>query len=347
MANLNRAFVKTPKGIEEVERKAHGLAIKPRQVLIMIDGKRDVKALQGIFPPEMVSAVFDELLAGGFIRELEVAAPIAETPAGDDLEAIRDAMSSALYEVFGPDADNFTGKIDDATTRDELAELAAKYEETVASMGGRKKAALFGQHVRGAGLEFVSRLAPKLAEPSAQLPPPALAKPNLAAFKAAMTGALMDALGPDADAFTGKVDTAGSLAEIEALAARYADVIAGAGGRKKAEAFVGKLRQAGIKLGPETAPATPSSPVFAESAKATPKPQSDKERLAMARTFMINTTNTFVGAMGAPLVIEMEKSADLRALRALYYDWRAALQTSPTGKQRLPDLESRLAALLS
>ena len=38
---------------------------------------------------------------------------------------------------------------------------------------------------------------------------------------------------------------------------------------------------------------------------------------------------------------------NLKELRGLYYDWREALEMSAAGKQRLPDLEKRLAALLS
>lgn len=52
------AWVKTAKGKEEVERKAYGL-FTSRQVLIMIDGRRDLAALQSILPPEAVPRTVD------------------------------------------------------------------------------------------------------------------------------------------------------------------------------------------------------------------------------------------------------------------------------------------------
>ena len=74
-------WVKTAKGKDEVERKTYGLAFKLRQALIMVDGKRDLAALQGILPPETVPDTIAELLKDGFIGAVEVQAPPAPASA--------------------------------------------------------------------------------------------------------------------------------------------------------------------------------------------------------------------------------------------------------------------------
>ena len=86
---------------------------------------------------------------------------------------------------------------------------------------------------------------------------------DLKRLKNAMTDALFDAFGPDTDAFTGKVDAAKSVAELEALGAKYAEVVAGMRGRKKSESFVTWLLAAGIKV--PGAPAA-AAPVVAKAA---------------------------------------------------------------------------------
>lgn len=337
-------YVKTPKGIEEVERKAHGLALKPRQMLIMIDGKRDEAALKGIFPPEMVGPILQELISGGFVRELELEPPAAAAlPKVDSLQVQKEAFTAALYEVIGPDADNFTAKVDAAKSSAELGQAATKCEEVVAKIGGRKKAEGFARKLREAGIEFASLLA---AGAPSQTPAaaPAVAKPDLSAAREVITVALMDAIGPDADQFTGKVDAAASFQDLAILGKKFSDIVAGVGGKKKAADFEAKLRAAKIPLPGDPVPAAASVPV---PAAAVPPPATDDDRLDLARNFMINTANTFTGVSGSSLVVQLEGAKNIKELRSLFYDWREALGMSAAGKQRLPDLEKRLAALLS
>ena len=258
--------IKTPKGIEEVERKTHGLPLKARQVLIMVDGRRDVAALETIFPPGTVVEVLADLLANGFVRELEPrppasgAAPAASpVPSAPSLQPVKEAFSSALYDVFGPDADNFTKHIDSANSMDELGRLATKYEDVVLRMGGRKRSEAFIARLRAAGLSGVGAPAQSASPPRA------------------------------------------ASATVE--------------------------------------PPAPPVPIEA--------PKTDRERLDMARQFMINTATTFSGVARSSLIVQFEQAREIKDLRSLYYDWREALQMSSSGRQRLPDLERRLAALLS
>lgn len=88
-------FAKTPKGVDEVQKRLYGLGPRIRQLLIMIDGKRDVSALLAIFPPDLVPAMLAQLTDGGFVRQVlpapattaharAVSASLPDGPAGND-----------------------------------------------------------------------------------------------------------------------------------------------------------------------------------------------------------------------------------------------------------------------
>ena len=67
----------------------------------------------------------------------------------------------------------------------------------------------------------------------------------------------------------------------------------------------------------------------------------------MARNFMMNTVNAFLGVAGSGLITRVEQATGFEELRGHYQAWQEALRLSADGRQRAPDLESRLAALLS
>lgn len=261
MGTLYSTYVKTPKGIEEVERKVHGLALKSRQVLIMIDGKRDFAVLQGIFPPEMVPGILDELIAGGYIRELEKPKPApAATGAGGDEEdpfiLSQTFMINIAKRLLGIAGDGVIAKLKSANDLDALRALFPEWRNAI------KQNPDGLQRMK----EFETKLFHVLGEVSAQ--------PGAAA-----------------------------------------------------------------------SPAKPKASAPAPAAAV--RPADDDERLSMARTFMINTTSTFIGMAGSALIDKVERAASITELRHLYYDWKESMQLDKEGKKRLPDLEKRLAALLS
>lgn len=172
MTETSTAFplcVKTPKGIEAVAQKAHGLSMRQRQLLIMIDGKRDLAMLSSMFPGDGLREMLDQLLSDGFITPLRKEAP----------------------------------------------------------------------------------------KPASPLP----------------------SAGP------GKVDG--------------------------------------------------------------PRPKDEKERIEMARNFMVNTTRTFIGYVGGPLIKQVEASQSIDELQALFDKWRETINMNPEGARRMKELEPRLAALIS
>jgi len=94
----------------------------------------------------------------------------------------------------------------------------------------------------------------------------------------------------------------------------------------------------------------PLQRVEAPSAPARPSaqpPESEAERFAMARNFMLNTTSAFAGLAASSLATHLEASADLASLRQHFHAWREAIQLSRDGRKRLDELETKLAALLS
>jgi hypothetical protein len=141
MVDPQASFVKTPKGIEEIERKTHGLHLKARQVLIMIDGKRDQAALEGIFPPEMVPAVLEELLANGYVRLLDrpkpppspvaKAVPTAQLDGEDPFDLSRTFMINIARKILGIAGNDIVAKIDDAPNIEALRALFPEWRKAV------------------------------------------------------------------------------------------------------------------------------------------------------------------------------------------------------------------------
>jgi hypothetical protein len=72
--------MKSPKGQDEIERRTHGLTPRLRQMLIMMDGRRDMATLQTVFAAESVPGLMQQLLDGGFVIELAAAAAAAQGP---------------------------------------------------------------------------------------------------------------------------------------------------------------------------------------------------------------------------------------------------------------------------
>jgi hypothetical protein len=362
-------YVKTPKGIEEVEHKAHGLALKARRVLITIDGKRDLSALEAIFPPSTVGPVLAELIAQGFVREVdaEPPPPMAPAPApvvpqptvapiGSFLAAQKAAVTTALREALGPDADPLCVKVDKTRSLQDLAALASSFEELVAKIGGKKKAEAFADLLHGAGIEYASgfsKSSRKLAGVGGHVPrsTPAM---DIRPLQVEMSKALTDFLGRNAEPFIAKVNAAKSVSDLDKLARKSADAIAAASGEVRSEAFLTRLWQFGVDAAnplsvSSVMPSMPPGPDTSRPAEPRVEmaPRNEAERFVMASQFMINTVSAFGGSTGLDIAVRIKGAKNVQQLRSFYYDWCETLKLTEEGRQRLPDLERRLAALLS
>lgn len=262
--------VKTPKGIEEIEKRTHRLPMRMRQILIMIDGKRDFSALLAMFPGDTLPELCRQLLEEGFITPLHkepplapvVAVPPPAAPAAPaaPLSAIdqqrlgmaRNFMMNTLGAFVGHAASSLMTRIEQTRSLPELHSMAAKWREAIAlSPDGRKQL----------------------------------------------------------------VDLEGKLAVID-------------------ERFLAALD-------------LPPAPAAPPPAKQAAGPADDQERLTMARNFMMNTLNAFVGVAASSLIMRIEGAPGFAELRHHFGDWREAVGLSKDGRKQLPELEKRLAALLS
>lgn len=79
----------------------------------------------------------------------------------------------------------------------------------------------------------------------------------------------------------------------------------------------------------------------------TAAPQDDAERFEMAKNFMRNTVQTFLGVMGSGFISQVNKCTNFDDLRRNFGAWKEAMMLTGDGRKQLADLESRLAALLS
>lgn len=91
----------------------------------------------------------------------------------------------------------------------------------------------------------------------------------------------------------------------------------------------------------------PAAVAEAKPESRAPRPQDDAQRFEMARNFMLNTLNAFVGIAASGLINRVEACADITALQEHFVAWRDAIKLSSDGRKRIEELEGRLAPLLS
>jgi len=114
--------VKTPKGVDEVERRSFGLQMRSRQVLIMIDGKRDYETLSAMFPGNGLRAIVEALRDDGFITPLQrptempaaVQRPSAPAPASEveRFAMARNFMINTTAAFVGVAGSSLANKLD-------------------------------------------------------------------------------------------------------------------------------------------------------------------------------------------------------------------------------------------
>ncbi|MGE5945358.1 MAG: hypothetical protein ACM35F_01490 [Betaproteobacteria bacterium] len=166
-------YARTDKGAAEVAQRSQAIPARARSLLLMIDGKATGAQLLEKFAAYPNSAEFLQLLEdGGYIAPLQggalpsasapaaaATAPFQGAPAGaptlapaaagaGGIGAGKRFMVRTLHEVFGPDADSLTGKVDQAQTAADLRQLAEKHRDLIASMGSRRKAEAYWQGIQ-------------------------------------------------------------------------------------------------------------------------------------------------------------------------------------------------------
>jgi len=163
-------YARTEKGAAEVAQRSQAIPARARSLLLMIDGKSTGAQLLeklAAFPNsgELLQLLETEGYIGpvdgaGAAGSAPAAAPVSTasmpvTPAaaspgtgsGAGIGAAKRFMIRSLHEIFGPDADSLTGKVDLAQTAEDLRKLAEKHRELMASMGSRRKADAYWQGI--------------------------------------------------------------------------------------------------------------------------------------------------------------------------------------------------------
>jgi hypothetical protein len=121
---MNKVFAKTGKGQEEVKTRAAGLSLRVRQVLIFVDGKRDMIALRKMLAADDLEGTLQLLLEQGHIEAIaggdscvvepvsvphEITPLLADTifrelpptPSTNELEMARHFMMNTLKSFTG------------------------------------------------------------------------------------------------------------------------------------------------------------------------------------------------------------------------------------------------------
>jgi hypothetical protein len=146
-------YIKTPKGIEEMNKRTYGLPQKTRLVLIMMDGKCDYDEILSRFPDGEGEPVVARLVAEGFIAPLQTEPTKTasgkteerfEPPKNDAerFEMAKNLMRNTINAFLGGMGSGLTNQIDKCSNLEELRQQYGAWQESIHLTGdGRKQAA--------------------------------------------------------------------------------------------------------------------------------------------------------------------------------------------------------------
>ena len=155
-------YVKTPKGVEEISKRSHGLSPRARQTLIMLDGKRSIDDVMEMLPGDETLELLDELFANGFIdaqqESLAAEAPKAKSAApkptvakpvvpaelpqseAERLQIAKNFMRNTVQTFLGGMGSGFISHIDKCNSIEELRRNFGPWKEAIElSRDGRKQ----------------------------------------------------------------------------------------------------------------------------------------------------------------------------------------------------------------
>jgi hypothetical protein len=147
-------YRKTALGSNEITSRKLKLNPRLRTMLILIDGLQPEFILREEAEKVGAPASFiDELLALGLIEKAgraqaapaaaAAATPVAAAPAGDEFSrfrAAKDFMNITIVDALGMKSFFFTLKLERASTRADLRDLATAYREAIAKADGEAAA---------------------------------------------------------------------------------------------------------------------------------------------------------------------------------------------------------------
>ncbi len=155
----NLTFAKTPKGVEEVEKRTYRLPPKTRQVLIFVDGKRNRTTLGGMVNVPDVDAVLEQLLSEEFVSLVASAVAAAPAPApaaapvevvphdavpteqGERLKMARSFLINTTETFLGMYGASLIDKAQHAKTQEDFRAIVDEWYEAICSEAGNKRGA--------------------------------------------------------------------------------------------------------------------------------------------------------------------------------------------------------------
>lgn len=151
---MPECYVKTPKGIEEINSRSHGLSPRARQLLILLDGKRSDLDVTAMMPEGEGAALLASLLSDGFVTRLQPpaagkpatqeGASAVERPANDaDRFAMaKNFMRNTVLTFLGGMGSGVVGRIEKCADFDALRSQHSAWKEAIEfSKEGRQQLA--------------------------------------------------------------------------------------------------------------------------------------------------------------------------------------------------------------
>jgi hypothetical protein len=159
---MTDAISKTPKGIEEIAKRTFGLNLKMRQLLILIDGKRNLAELEKMVPSLDVRGCIDELSNDGFIQHQKTTVQqTTSSDRSDEIPALARApamgvavnaqnpqevvrrTANLITDTLGPNGNDFALRVERCQSLDELRELIPQMFAVVEGVRGSRALADF------------------------------------------------------------------------------------------------------------------------------------------------------------------------------------------------------------
>jgi len=128
MANLYAVLQKTEKGAEEIETRMHKLDQRLRNILIVVNGKATgTELVQKFRQIGDVTPVLQQLLAGGFIREVASEA---------DFKDARVALAQSLTDALGPQGDPIVMQLEGCNSPEDARAFVERHRPTLEKLPG-------------------------------------------------------------------------------------------------------------------------------------------------------------------------------------------------------------------
>ncbi|HEY5632512.1 MAG TPA: hypothetical protein VIT02_02005 [Burkholderiaceae bacterium] len=152
--NPGAVLRKTALGLDELDSRRRGLDPRARQLLILIDGRRNLDELARMLPQDQLDARLAMLEAGGFVEAAADPDPTDGAPENDEFPRHRQRVARALLDACGSSGDEFAIRIGRCTAAAELRELLPAALELAEAIGGRAASREFARRVRAVAPDF-------------------------------------------------------------------------------------------------------------------------------------------------------------------------------------------------